>query len=96
MRLSVQPTDYEIYIQHICTIFILLTYTIEPRLSKILCAELVEYLLQLQISLYIGEKYLCEYVHERKAEERRKELILVDYLNQIYLCVRISESLFML
>ena len=56
----------------------------------------VEYLLQLQISVHIGEKYFCEYVHDRKAEERRKELILVDYLNQRYLCVWISESLFML
>ena len=31
----------------------------------------MEYLLQLQISMYIGEKYFCEYVHGRK-EERRK------------------------
>ena len=57
--------------------------------SRVLGAEyqvIVEYLLQLQISMYIGEKYFCEYVHGRK-KEGRQEIILGNYLNQMYICV---------
>ena len=88
---------YEIYIQHIFT-FLSFDIVYWTRSSWVLGAEyqiIVEYLLQLQISMYIGEKYVCEYVHGRK-KEGRQEIILGNYLNQMYICVWISESLFVL
>ena len=86
MLLSVQPTDYVMkYIYSIFLLYLLIQF-IEQGRVEFLVLNIVEYLLQLQISMYIGEKYVCEYVHGRK-KEGRQEIILGNYLNQMYICV---------
>ena len=85
--------SYGTYLRHTCTLFYSFGIVYWTKLSKVLCAEhqvLVEYLLQRQISMYIGEKslWLCQESGDNLCILSKSDIHLCLNLKSVSLCCK--------